>query len=321
MASARSKVVTIFGGSGFVGTQIVQELARKGYRIRVAVRRPDLAGAVMPLGMVGQIQPIQANVRNMASVERAVAGADIVINLAGILFESGRQRYRAVHSTGAKNVAEAAMAANVKALVHMSALGASADSPSSSAVSKALGEEEVLKAFPTAVIMRPSIIFGSGDGFFNLFAALARLFPILPLIGGKTRFQPIYVGDVAEAFVMAAEGKVKTGRIYELGGSVVETMRELMQRMLHESGRSNPLIPVPMALAKLKAAVLQIWPAPLLTVDQVVQLGTDNVVSEEAIKQKRTLQAFGIAPTTMDAILPTYLWRFRRKGQFDKVEA
>lgn len=321
MANARAKIVTIFGGSGFVGTQIVQELARKGYRIRVAVRRPDLAGAVMPLGTVGQIQPIQANVRNMASVERAVAGADIVINLVGILFESGKQRYNAVHSEGAKNVAEAATAAGVDALVHMSALGADKESESASAQSKALGEEAVLKAYPKAVIIRPSIIFGSGDGFFNLFAALARLFPILPLIGGKSRFQPIYVGDVAEAFTIAAEGGVKTARIYELGGAEIETMRQLMERMLREAGRSNMLVPVPMFLAKMKAAVLQIWPAPLLTVDQVVQLGADNVVSDEAIKQKRTLAAFGIEPIRMSAILPTYLWRFRRQGQFDKAEA
>lgn len=321
MANARAKIVTIFGGSGFVGTQIVQELARKGYRIRVAVRRPDLAGAVMPLGTVGQIQPIQANVRNMASVERAVAGADIVINLVGILFESGKQRYNAVHSEGAKNVAEAATAAGVDALVHMSALGADKESESASAQSKALGEEAVLKAYPKAVIIRPSIIFGSGDGFFNLFAALARLFPILPLIGGKSRFQPIYVGDVAEAFTIAAEGGVKTARIYELGGAEIETMRQLMERMLREAGRSNMLVPVPIFLAKMKAAVLQIWPAPLLTVDQVVQLGADNVVSDAAIKQKRTLAAFGIEPIRMSAILPTYLWRFRRRGQFDKAEA
>lgn len=321
MTSARSKVVTIFGGSGFVGTQIVQELARKGYRIRVAVRRPDLAGDVMPLGMVGQIHAIQANVRNMASVERAVAGADIVINLVGILFEGGRQRYEAVHAMGAKNVAEAAKAAGAEALVHMSALGANIESASASARSKALGEEEVLKAFPEAVIMRPSIIFGQGDGFFNLFASLARLFPVLPLIGGKTRFQPIYVGDVAEAFAMAAEGKVKTGRIYELGGAEIETMRELMQRVLQESQRSNPLIPLPMGIAKLQAAILQLLPSPLLTVDQVIQLGTDNAVSDVAVKQKRTLNAFGITPTTMDAILPTYMWRFRRQGQFDKAEA
>lgn len=321
MANARAKIVTIFGGSGFVGTQIVQELARKGYRIRVAVRRPDLAGAVMPLGTVGQIQPIQANVRNMASVERAVAGADIVINLVGILFESGKQRYNAVHSEGAKNVAQAATAAGVEALVHMSALGADKESESASAQSKALGEEAVLKAYPKAVIIRPSIIFGSGDGFFNLFAALARLFPILPLIGGKSRFQPIYVGDVAEAFTIAAEGGVKTARIYELGGAEIETMRQLMERMLREAGRSNMLVPVPIFLAKMKAAVLQIWPARLLTVDQVVQLGADNVVSDAAIKQKRTLAAFGIEPIRMSAILPTYLWRFRRRGQFDKAEA
>jgi len=321
MARTREKLVTIFGGSGFVGTQLVQELARKGYRIRVAVRRPDLAGHLKPLGAVGQIAPIQANIRNAASVERAVAGADIVINLVGLLFEGGRQRFRAVHTLGAKNVAEAASKAGATALVHMSALGADPKAESGYARSKALGETEVLQAYPEAVIIRPSIIFGQGDGFFNMFGFLARISPVLPLIGGKTRFQPVYVGDVAEAFALAAEGKVKTGKIYELGGPDVETMRELMQRVLHETARKRPLFPVPMALAKLKATFLQLLPSPLLTVDQVIQLGHDNVVSEEAIKQRRTFAAFGITPTTMDAILPTYMWRFRKHGQFEHIAA
>ncbi|UJQ93292.1 complex I NDUFA9 subunit family protein [Mariluticola halotolerans] len=321
MARTREKIVTIFGGSGFVGTQLVQELARKGYRIRVAVRRPDLAGHVKPLGAVGQIVPIQANIRNIASIERAVAGADIVINLVGLLFEGGRQRFRAVHTQGAKNIAVAAARAGAGALVHMSALGADPESESASARSKALGEAEVLKAYPEAVIIRPSIIFGQGDGFFNMFGFLARISPVLPLIGGKTQFQPVYVGDVAEAFALAAEGKVKTGKIYELGGPDVETMRELMQRVLHETARKRPLLPVPMPLAKFKAAFLQLLPSPMLTVDQVIQLDRDNVVSDEAIKQKRTFAAFGITPTTMDAILPTYMWRFRKHGQFEHIAA
>lgn len=318
---AGGKIVTIFGGSGFVGTQIVQDLARKGYRIRVAVRRPDLAGHVKPLGSVGQIQPIQANVRNADSVARAVTGADIVINLTGILFEGGRQRFRAVHTMGAKNVAVAAKKAGVATLVHMSAIGADTASKSAYGRSKALGEADVLKAFPDAVIIRPSLIFGQGDGFFNLFGSLARLSPVLPVISGSTRFQPVYVGDVAEAFVAAVEGKAKPGAIYELGGPEIETMQDIMQRVVDETGRGNILLPLPTPLARLLAFFTGLLPNPLLTVDQVIQLGTDNVVSDAAKKQKRTLEGLGVTPTVMDAVLPTYMWRFRKHGQFDKVEA
>ncbi len=315
-------VVTIFGGSGFVGTQLVQALARRGYRIRVAVRRPDLAGHLRPLGAVGQVMPIQANVRNAASVERAVKGAAIVINLVAIGYEAGRQRFRAVNTTGARHIAQAARAAGAVALVHMSALGADAQSPSGYARSKALGEAEVLAAFPEAVIVRPSIIFGQGDGFFNRYGSLARLFPVLPLLGGKTRFQPIYVGDVADALVAAAEGRVKGGRAYELGGPEVATHRELVQRVLDKTGRSNPLLPVPAAIGKLMALPFAFLPwAPLLTADQVDLLQTDNVVSEAALQDKRTLAAFGVAPTAMDAVLDGYLWRFMKHGQFDRQTA
>ena len=311
-------LVTIFGGAGFVGTHIVQQLARKGYRIRVAVRRPDLAGHVKPLGGVGQVVPIQANIRDAESVRRAVEGAQIVINLVGIGYERGRQRFREVHAMGARNVAEAAKATGAKHLVHMSALGADPQSPSAYARSKAMGETEVLATFPEAVIIRPSLMFGPGDGFFNLMGSLARLFPVLPLIGGKTKFQPIYVGDVADAVAAAAEGEVKTGRIYELGGPEVVTHRELMQRILHETMRHNPLLPLPPVIGKLLAAPFAILPyPPLLTADQVDLLQIDNVVSPEAIKDKRTLATFGIEPTPMDAILPSYLWRFRKHGQFD----
>ncbi len=315
------ELVTIFGGSGFVGTQLVQLLAREGYRIRVAVRRPDLAGHVKPLGTVGQVVPIQANVRNADSVMRATRGADIVINLVGIGFERGKQRFRAVHVMGARNIAEAAQRAGVKRLVHMSILGASTDSPSSSARSRALGDEAVLAAFPEAVVVRPSIIFGLGDGFFNLLGMLSRYLPVLPLFGGKTKFQPIYVGDVADALAAAAEGKVKGGRIYELGGPEIATNRELTQRVLHEAGRSNPLLPLPVGLGKLMALPMSLLPTPLLTADQVVQLQADNVVSAEALKERRTLAAFGVTPTPMDAVLPSYLWRFRKNGQFDRQTA
>ncbi len=321
MTRSSAKLVTIFGGSGFVGTRLVQQLARDGYRIRVAVRRPDLAGHVMPLGMVGQIQPVQANLRNMDSVMRACEGADIVINLVGVLYERGRQRFSTIQAEGAKNVAEAAAKVGAESLVHVSAIGASPESASAYARSKALGEENVLKAYPKAVIVRPSIMFGQGDGFFSLFGMLARYFPILPLIGADTKFQPVYVGDVAVALAMAAEGKVKGGKIYELGGAEVATMRDLLKRMLHETGRNNPLMPIPMPLAQFMGLCMQWLPSPLLTADQVVQLGYDNIVSDAAKRQKRTLAAFGISPTTMDAILPTYMWRFRKHGQFEDIEA
>lgn len=317
------RLVTIFGGSGFVGTQIVQLLAKNGHRIRVAVRRPDLAGHVKMFGSVGQVQPIQANIRNAASVQRAVANADIVINLVGVGFSRGAQTFDAVHVAGAANVARAARAAGVSSLVHMSALGVDrAADVSTYAASKLAGEAAVLEAFPNAVIMRPSILFGQGDGFFNLMGALSRLFPVLPLISGDTRFQPAYVGDVAEAFLRAAEGRVKTGRIYELGGPQIETHRELLARIQREAGRNRLVLPLPSGLAKLMALPFAILPfPPLLTADQVDLLGVDNVVSDAAIKDKRTFAAFGITPTSMDTILPTYMYRYRKHGQFDRDNA
>lgn len=317
-----NNLVTIFGGSGFVGTQIVQLLARAGYRVRVAVRRPDLAGHVKPLGAVGQVMPIQANVRNLESVQRAMKGAGAVINLVGIGHESGRQRFRAVHTMGARNIAEASRQAGVTTLVHMSALGADPQSHSSYARSKALGEAEVFAAFKNAIVIRPSIIFGQGDTFFNRLAAMARMLPALPVIGAKSRFQPIYVGDVAAAFVAAVEGKVKPGRVYEIGGPETATQLELMRRVLAETHRSNLLLPVPAAIGKLLALPFSVLPwAPLITTDQVELLQLDNVVSEEARREKRTLAAFGVTPTAMDAILESYLWRFMRNGQFDRQAA
>lgn len=317
----KGKVVTIFGGSGFIGVRLVQALARRGYRIRVAVRRPDLAGHVRNLALVGQVQPIQANIRNSESIARALRGSDIVVNLTGILYEKGRQRFRAVHTMGAKNVAEVAKAAGVARFVHMSALGADPDSPSNYFRTKALGEDEVLKAFPEAVIVRPSIVFGPGDGFFNLFGELARLSPVLPLIHGGTRFQPVYVGDVAEALASAVDGAVEGGRVYELGGPEIRTFRELMQIVLKQSARHRPLLPMPGWAAGLAGTVLGLLPHPILTVDQVRQLEVDNVVSEEAIRQKRTFAAFGIEPNSMEAILPSYMWRFRTHGQYDRQTA
>lgn len=317
------KLVTIFGGAGFVGTQIVQLLAKRGHRIRVATRRPSLAGHVKMFGSVGQVQPIQANLRNAASVAHAVRGADIVINLVGVGVSRGAQSFDAVHLDGARHVAEAAKAAGVATLVHMSALGVDvAAEVSTYAASKLNGEVAVMEAFPQAIIMRPSILFGQGDGFFNLMGTLVRMFPVLPLIGGATRFQPVYVGDVAEAFAQAAEGKVKSGRIYELGGPQVETYRELMERVQREAARNRPMLPVSAGIAKLMALPFAFLPfPPLLTSDQVELLHVDNVVSVAATKEKRTLAAFGIVPTAMDTILPSYLYRFRKHGQFDRDNA
>ncbi|MDB5623588.1 MAG: complex subunit family protein [Devosia sp.] len=319
MDPLNEKLVTIFGGSGFLGTQVVQALSRAGYRIRVAVRRPDLAGHVNIYGNVGQIQPIQANLRNAASVARAVAGADIVINLVGIGSESGPQTFQAVHTQGAETVAAAARAARASVLVHLSALGVDRAQRSAYAQTKLAGEAAVLAAFPQAVILRPSLMFGADDGFFNLMGSLARLFPVMPLIAGSTRFQPVYVGDVADAVLVAANGKAKGGRIYELGGPQVETHRDLLGRILRETGRKRPLVPLSAGMAKFLAGPLSLLPGrPLLSKDQVELLGVDNVVSDLAIREKRTLEGLGIVPTSMDTILPTYLWRFRRNGQFDR---
>lgn len=314
------KLVTVFGGSGFLGTHLVQLLARRGYRVRVAVRRPDLAGDAKMLGNVGQIVPIQANLRNMASVERAVAGADIVINLVGVGFEKAKQSFAAVNTEGAANVARAARAAGAKALVHVSALGVEvAAEVSDYAKSKLEGEAGVLEAYPQAVILRPSLLFGQGDSYFNLMGTLARMLPVMPLIGGASRFQPVFVGDVTEAIVKAAEGEVKTGRIYELGGPDIETHKALLERILREAARQRPLLPLPAGIAKLFALPFAILPIkPLITADQVELLGKDNVVSDAAIKDKRSFAAFGITPTSMDTILPSYMWRFRKHGQFDR---
>lgn len=314
------KLVTIFGGSGFVGNHLVQVLARKGYRIRVAVRRPDLAGEVRMFGGVGQVVPVQANLRNEASVARAAAGSDVVINLVGIGHQSGKQRFDSVHVDGAAAVARAAKAVGASALVHVSALGVDkAAEVSAYAASKLAGEKAVFEAFPDAVVIRPSLMFGQGDGFFNLMGTLARVMPVMPLVAGKTLFQPVFVGDVAEAIAGAVEGAVKTGRVYELGGPDVETHEALMQRILREAGRNRPLLPVPAGLMKILAGLLGILPIkPVITGDQVNLLGVDNVVSEEARKDKRTLAAFGVTPTSMDEVLPTYMWRFRRHGQFDR---
>lgn len=309
-------LVTIFGGSGFLGRHVVRALARQGYRIRVAVRRPDLAGHLQPLGRVGQIHAVQANLRYPTSVEAALRDAAVAINLVGILFERGQQRFSQVQAEGAGHVARAAAAGGAR-LIHVSAIGADADSPSLYARSKAAGEEAVRSATPAAVILRPSIVFGPEDDFFNRFASLARFAPVLPLVGGgETRFQPVFVGDVAQAVLKALDGRAKAGTTYELGGPEVKTFREILEFVLATIERRRLLVPVPFGLAKLKAYVLQFLPKPPLTPDQVDLLRVDNVVSEAAAREGRTLAGLGIEPLTVEAIAPTYLWRFRKAGQF-----
>ena len=313
-----SKLVTVFGGSGFVGRHTVRALARRGYRVRVAVRHPDLAGHLQPLGNVGQIQAVQSNLRVRWSVDRAVEGADHVLNLVGILHESGRQRFESVQAFGARAVAEAARATGAK-LTQISAIGANAESEAGYARSKARGEAAVLETLPDAVIVRPSIVFGPEDQFFNRFANMARFSPFLPLIGGgTTKFQPVYVGDVAEALALTVDGKAAGGTIYELGGPEVLTFRECMEHMLKVIDRKRAFVPVPWPIAALQGAILGMLPNPLLTSDQVTLLKTDNVVSDQAISQGRTLAALGITPQSLDAILPSYLWRYRIAGQYTK---
>ena len=309
-------LITIFGGSGFLGRHLVRALCKRHYRIRAAVRRPDLAGHLQPLGRVGQIHAVQANVRHSRSVEAAVRDADVVINLVGILFERGRQQFDSVHAFGAEQVALAAAAHGAR-MVHVSAIGADENSPSLYARSKAQGEKAVLAAMPSATVFRPSIMFGPEDDFFNRFASMARFLPALPLVGGgETRFQPVFVGDVAEAIARAVDGNAKAGAIYELGGPEVRTFKQLMEYVLATIERKRILLPLPFPLAKLQAQILQYLPKPPLTPDQVELLKRDNVVSAAAIHQARTLEALGVAPTAIEVIVPTYLWRFRKSGQF-----
>jgi uncharacterized protein YbjT (DUF2867 family) len=313
-------LITIFGGSGFLGRHVVRALAGQEYRIRVAVRRPDLAGHLQPLGRVGQIHAVQANVRHRASVAAAVRGSDVVINLVGILFESGRQRFETVQGFGAESVALAAAAENAS-MIHVSAIGADEHSRSAYARSKAEGERLVLAATPEATIFRPSVVFGPNDDFFNRFAALARMAPALPLVGGgTTRFQPVYAGDVAEAIAKAVAGQAGAGKVYELGGPEVMTFKEIMQYVLATIGRRRLLVPIPFWVAKLEAFFFEFMPKPLLTRDQVELLRSDNVVSEAAHAEGRTLEGLGIVPRSAEAIVPSYLWRFRKTGQFhDRV--
>ncbi len=313
-------LATVFGGSGFVGRYTVRGLAKRGLRVRAAVRRPDLAGHLQPMGAVGQIHPVQANVRYPGSVRAAMEGADLAINFVAVLAPSGRQTYDAVHVNGARNIARAAREAGVETLVHVSAIGADLKSRSNYGRSKARGELAVLEEFPEAIIVRPSIVFGPEDEFYNRFAALAQFSPFLPLIGGgRTKFQPVYVGDLADAIVGAADGKARQSTIYELGGPDVLTFRQILDSVREWTDRKPAYLPMPFWLTKLKA--LLTWPLPNavrpITLDQVRMLQVDNVVSDAAKAEGRTLGGLGVDhPQAPAVIVPSYLERFRPRGQF-----
>ncbi|MBR1088893.1 complex I NDUFA9 subunit family protein [Bradyrhizobium manausense] len=319
MASNSETLVTVFGGSGFLGRNVVRALCRRDYRIRAAVRRPELAGYLQPSGKVGQVHAVQANLRYPASVEAAVRDSDVVINLVGILTEGGAQTFDSVQAKGAEAVAKAAAAAGAR-LIHVSAIGADAESASHYAKAKAAGEAAALAAVPSATIFRPSVIFGPEDQFTNRFAALARMSPVLPLIGGETKMQPVYVGDVATAIADAVDGKAKAGATYELGGPEVLTMREIIEAILAITDRKRALVPLSFGLARLQAAFLQFAPGAFkLTPDQVTLLARDNVVSDAAKAAGLTFEGLGIAADSLEAIAPQYLWRFRPQGQFQRM--
>lgn len=317
------KLITVFGGAGFVGRHVVGALARRGYRIRVACRHPHLTHHLQPLGKVGQIMAVQANLRYRDSVDAAVRGADHVINLVGILHETGRNSFDSVQDFGARAVAESVRAAGLP-LTHMSAIGADPGSRSDYARTKGLAESAIHEIRPDALIVRPSIVFGPEDGFFNKFANMARFSPFLPLVGGgTTRFQPVYVGDVAEVFARHVDGTIAGGRVVELGGPEVLTFRECMEEMLRVIQRKRRFVTIPWSVASLMGRVMAHVPfiAPPLTGDQVTLLKTDNVVSQEAEREGRTLKGLGIEPRLLEAILPIYLIRYRPHGQFTKPDS
>lgn len=315
-----AKLVTIFGGSGFVGRYIARRMAYDGWRVRVAVRNPNEAGFVRTYGAVGQVEPILCNIRDEASVAAALSGADVAINCVGILCEARKNTFGAVQVEGAERIARNAAQQGVARLVHISAIGADADAESEYSRTKAAGEAAILDAFPAAVILRPSIIFGAEDEFFNRFADMTRVSPIIPVVGANTRFQPVYVDDVAQAAQVAAEGNASG--IYELGGPDVESFRALMQRMLGVVRRKRLVVGMPFWKARIFGALNDFarWASfglvpAMITRDQVASLRHDNVVSDDA----QTLSDLGITPVGMDAILPDYLWRFRPDGQYNEL--
>ncbi len=312
------RLITIFGGAGFIGRHLVRELASQGWRIRVISRSPGLCGHLQPLGDVGQIVAQSADLRAEAALTRLLDGSEAVVNLIGILHETGRQRFEEVHGALPGRLARAAAAAGVRRMVQISAIGADAGSSSAYARSKATGEAAVREAFPRAVILRPSIVVGPEDDFFNRFAAMARLSPALPLIGGgETRFQPVYVGDLARAIVAALERADAAGTIYEIGGPEVYSFEELLRYLLAVIRRRRLLVDLPWGLAMMQARLLECLPAPPLTRDQVRMLRTDNVVGEAM----PTLQDLGITPTPIEMIVPSYLARHRLGTGAGRTEA
>lgn len=314
MSLLHNQKIIVFGGTGFIGRYVVQRLAKAGAIVVVPTRNIERAKSLRPLGEVGQITPVPFALHDTQALAKLLLGADAVINLLGILFESGRQsRFDFIQHRWPEKLAKHAQNAGVKKFVHISAIGADVKSPAHYARTKALGEDAVRNHFPTATILRPSIVFGPEDNFFNQFAGLARLFHVLPLIGGgQTKFQPVYVGDVADAVIVSLQQPAAAGQIYELGGPDVLSFKQLLQIMLRESGQRAALIPVPFWAAAIKAGVLQLLPKPLLTVDQVRLLRVDNVVAKNA----RGLHDLGIVPKTLAAILPDYLWQYRPGGKF-----
>lgn len=317
MAVFGSGLVTVFGGSGFIGAQAVRALAKKGWRIRVAVRNPVTANELQPLGDVGQIQLTRCDVTNADDVARALKGADALVNLVGVLFETPGRGFHKMHVEAAQTITEAAQAQGVARIVQVSALGAAADSPSLYARTKAQAERVIRDARPDAVILRPSVVFGMGDGFLNRFAAMAAIAPALPLVGGgETKFQPAYVGDVAQAIAQAVIRPDAAGRTFELGGPAVYSFKDILQLILRETGRSRLLVPMPFFAARMVGALAQITAvigvAPVLTVDQARLLERDNVVTLGA----EGLADLGVQPTGLEAIAPSYLWRYRVGGQF-----
>ena len=304
----RERVACVFGASGFVGRHVVQRLAAAGWRVRAAVRDPESAAFLRPMGDPGQVVPFRGDLNDPASVRAAVAGADVVVNLVGILYERGRQTFQNIHVAGAAAVAKAAAEAGAKTLVHVSALGASASSPSRYARSKAAGEEAVRAAFPAAVILRPSVIFGAEDDFFNRFARLASFSPVLPVIGrrGGTLMQPVFVGDVADAVLAAVRSPTAAGRTYSLGGPATYRFADILRLVLAATGFRDLLVPLPLSLARTQAFFLALLPKPPLTPDQVTLLATDNVVPAGA----PGLADLGIAATAVEAVVPGYLKRY-----------
>jgi len=321
-----NRLAVVFGGSGFIGRHIVRELARQGWRVRVAVRRPDLANFLQPLGGVGQILAVQANLRYPASVEAALAGADAVVNATGIQRPTGRQNFEAVHVFGPREIARAAAKAGIPILVHVSGIGADAQSANAYIASKGRGEAEVRAAFPAAIVLRPSVVFGPEDDFFNRFAALARVLPALPLFGGgESKMQPVFVGDVAKAAGAALAGVAKPGVTYELGGPEVMNLRQIVEYVLQTVERRRALIRLPFGVSRVlargteiaSALTLGVFPPALTTTrDQIDLLRADNLVSAGATAEGRTLQGLGIAAQGVEAIVPSYLYRFRKTGQY-----